>query len=67
MYAYTMICVLSWVEVHSAHLLIFFPILMLMFECLLEYFVGVGWYELHAAGTTPVLLDSKMYFATAVV
>lgn len=38
-----------------------------MFEWLLEYFVGVGWYELHAAGTTPVLLDSKMYFATAVV
>lgn len=45
----------------------FFPILMLMFECLLEYFVGVGWHELHAAGTAPMLLDSKMCFATAVV
>lgn len=61
-----MITVLSWAEVHSAHLLFFLSILMLMFECLLEYFMGIGWLELHATGTASMLLDSKMCFVTAV-
>lgn len=65
MFVYTMITVLSQAEVHSAHLLIFFKFL--MFECLLGYFMGIVWHELRATGTAPMLLDSKMCFATAVV